>query len=295
MTAHTDLPLMIEAPKRRWLIDPVRGLSLGTPAQLMGIVNVTPDSFSDGGAHQSVEQAVVRAQAMQAAGAAWLDVGGESTRPGAAVVGARDECARVLPVITALTAVHLPISIDTSKAEVAEVALAAGAVMVNDVTAGADPGMFAVVAGARCPMVLMHMQGTPLTMQQAPTYADVVDEVLAFLVARLAAAVRAGIAEQAVVLDPGIGFGKRPEHNLSLLRALPRLVAETGRPLLLGVSRKAIIASAAGVDLPPGQRDALSHVVHAICAPWCALLRVHDVPGAAAAIRLSASLREGGH
>ena len=129
---------------------------------------------------------------------------------------------------------------------------------------------------------------------QAPTYADVVDEVLAYLVSRLAAAVRAGIAEQAVMVDPGIGFGKRPEHNLALLRALPRLVAETGRPVVLGVSRKSIIAQAAGVDVPPGQRDALSHVMHAVCAPWCALLRVHDVGGAAAAMRLTASVREGG-
>jgi dihydropteroate synthase len=291
MTVRTALPLLPDAPARRWVVDPARGLAVASPAGLMGIINATPDSFSDGGAHLAAGPAVAAATAMAAAGAAWLDVGGESTRPGAVPVDAASETARVLPVLAGLRPLGLPLSIDTAKAAVARAALAAGAAMVNDVSAGADPGMFAVVAEARCPMVLMHMQGTPVTMQQDPRYGDVVDEVLAFLALRLAAAVRAGVAEHAVLLDPGIGFGKRLEHNLALLRALPRLAAETGRPLVLGVSRKAMVAAAAGAELPAAARDGLSHLVHALCAPWCALLRVHDVPGAAAALRLGAGLR----
>jgi dihydropteroate synthase len=284
-------PSLTGAPARRWTIDARRGLSVATPAALMGIINATPDSFSDGARHAAPDAAEAAAARMRAAGAAWLDVGGESTRPGAPPVGLDEELARVIPVVRALHPLGLPISVDTAKAEVARRAIAAGAVLVNDVSAGADPAMFAVVAEAGCPVVLMHMQGTPATMQRAPAYADVVDEVRAFLAGRLAAAVRAGVREDAVLLDPGIGFGKTLEHNLALLRALPRLAAETARPLLLGVSRKAFLAAAGGVDLPPWGRDGLSHVAHAALAPWCALLRVHDVAGAAAALRLAAALR----
>lgn len=294
MTVQIALPLVPEAPVRRWVIDPARRLEVATPSGLMGILNATPDSFSDGGAHLTAERAFASAQVMRETGVTWLDIGGESTRPGAVAVPLDEELARVLPLIAALVPLGVPLSIDTAKPAVARAALGAGALMVNDVTAGGDQEMFAVVAEARCPMVLMHMQGTPHTMQHQPRYTDVVDEVLAFLVARLAAAVRAGIAEHALLLDPGIGFGKRLEHNLALLRALPRLAAETGRPLLLGVSRKSMVAAAAGVELSPERRDGLSHLLHALCAPWCALLRVHDVPGAAAALRLAAALREGG-
>jgi dihydropteroate synthase len=277
------------AVARRWTVAP--GLTLATPAALMGVVNVTPDSFSDGGLHADPAAALAAATAMRAAGAAWLDVGGESTRPGAQPVAVDEEIRRVVPVVTALAPLGLPISIDTAKAAVARAALAAGAAMVNDVSAGADPGMFPLVAAAGCPLVLMHMQGTPATMQRAPSYADVVDEVRAFLAARLAAAVAAGVREDAVLLDPGIGFGKTLAHNLALLRALPAIAAECGRPLLLGVSRKAFLAAAAGVELPPERRDGLAHLVHVALAPWCALLRVHDVAGAAAALRLAAALR----
>lgn len=280
---------------RRWVIDPARGLALATPAALMGIINATPDSFSDGGAHADPAAALVAATAMREAGAAWLDVGGESTRPGAAPVEAGAELARVLPVIAALRPLGLPISIDTAKAAVARAALAAGAAMVNDVSAGADPEMFAVVAEARAALVLMHMRGTPGTMQRDPRYDDVVDEVERHLLARMAAAVRAGVAEHAIVLDPGIGFGKTAAHNLALLRAAPRLAASTGRPLLLGVSRKSFLAAAAGAPAEPTRRDALSHVAHALLAPWCALLRVHDAAGAASALRLAQALAgEGG-
>ena len=277
------------ATARRWTVAP--GLVLATPAALMGVVNVTPDSFSDGCRHDDPTAALAVATAMRAAGAAWIDLGGESTRPGATAVTTAEELRRVLPAIAALVDLGLPISIDTSKAAVARAALAAGARMVNDVSAGADPEMFATVAAAGCPLVLMHMQGTPATMQRAPLYADVVDEVHAFLAARMAAAVAAGVREDAIVLDPGIGFGKSLAHNLALLRAVPALAAHSGRPLLLGVSRKAFLAVAAGVELPAAARDGLSHLVHAALAPHCALLRVHDIGGAAAALRLSSALR----
>lgn len=282
-------PSQAAVPVRRWTVAP--GVTLATPAALMGVLNVTPDSFSDGGRHADPAAAVAAATAMRAAGAAWLDVGGESTRPGAAPVDLAEELCRVVPAVAALRGIGLPISVDTAKAAVARAALAAGAAMVNDVTAGADPAMFPLVAEAGCPLVLMHMQGTPATMQRTPTYGDVVDEVRAFLAARLAAAVAAGVREDAVVLDPGIGFGKTLAHNLALLRAVPALAAECGRPLLVGVSRKTFLAAAAGVDLPPADRDGLSQVAHAALAPHCALLRVHDVPAAAAALRLAAALR----
>lgn len=276
---------------RRWVLDPVRGIHVATPAALMGILNATPDSFSDGGSHRDPAHAAVTAAAMVAAGATWLDVGGESTRPGAAPVCAADEIARVVPIITAVRTSGARISIDTRKGAVARAALSAGATMVNDVSAGADPDLLAAVAAAGCPLVLMHMQGDPTTMQRAPTYRDVVDDVLAVLHERMAVAVRAGVREDALVLDPGIGFGKTVAHNLALLQALPRLSAETGRPLLVGISRKSFLAQVTGSDASPAQRDAASHLVHAALAAHCAMLRVHDVAGAAQALRMSAALR----
>jgi dihydropteroate synthase len=278
---------------QRWVIDPVRGLTVSRPAAVMGILNTTPDSFSDGGRHLGVDSAVTAGCAMVRDGAAWLDVGGESSRPGAEPVSAQDEIARVVPVIKALRAAGItaPISIDTTKATVANAALGAGASAVNDITAGGDAQMFAVVAAHRCALILMHMQGTPRTMQVAPTYGDVVADVLAYLEGRMRAAVAAGIAESALLLDPGIGFGKTREHNLALLRALPRLNRELGRPLVLGVSRKSFLAGVSGHDLPAPERDAASHVVHALIAGDCALLRVHDVAGANAALRLRNALQ----
>jgi len=276
---------------RRWVLDPVRGISVATPATLMGILNATPDSFSDGGRHTDPAAALAMARAMVAAGATWLDVGGESTRPGAAPVDAATEIARVVPVIAAITTAGARVSIDTSKGAVARAALAAGASMVNDVTAGSDPDLLAAVAEAACPLVLMHMQGSPATMQRAPVYADVVDEVHAVLVERLQIAVRAGVREAAIVLDPGIGFGKTTAHNVALLQALPRLSQATGRPLLLGVSRKSFLVAVAGAADVPAERDAASHLVHAALAAHCAILRVHDVAGAANALRMGAALR----
>jgi dihydropteroate synthase len=279
----------------RWVVDPARGLVVARPAAVMGILNATPDSFSDGGRHLGVAAAVAAGVAMVRDGAAWLDVGGESSRPGAEPVTVAEECGRVLPVISALRAagVAVPISIDTTKAEVAEAALAVGASAVNDISAGGDPRMFPVVAAHGCPLVLMHMQGTPRTMQVAPTYGDVVEDVISYLEGRIRAAVAAGVDEAALLLDPGIGFGKSRDHNLALLRALPRMNHVLGRPLVLGVSRKSFLARVAGRDLPASERDAASHVVHALIAGACALLRVHDVAGARAALDLRNALEPG--
>lgn len=256
----------------------------GPSCALMGILNVTPDSFSDGGRYQDLAAAVAAAERMIADGATWIDVGGESTRPGANPVDAATEAARVLPVVRALAA-RGPgrISIDTRTAAVAGAALDAGATLVNDVSAGADPAMLPLVASRGCGIVLMHMQGEPRTMQQAPRYQDVVDEVCVFLESRLRAATAAGVREDAILLDPGIGFGKTTAHNLALIRALPDLGRRLGRPLVVGLSRKRFLGRLAGIG-DPAARDGLGHILHGLIAPWCALLRVHDVAGARAAL-----------
>ncbi|GDY14234.1 dihydropteroate synthase [Planctomycetota bacterium] len=264
----------------------------------MGIVNVSPDSFSDGCAGPDAAAAIA-AQHL-AAGATWIDVGGESTRPGAGPVTAEAELGRIVPAIRAIRAsCHAArISIDTSKAAVAAAALGAGADAVNDVTAGSDPDMLRLAAERHCPVVLMHSRGTPATMQGLASYSDVVIEVAEELAARIAAALAAGIAASLIIADPGIGFAKTAEHNLRLLAGLDRLrellAARCGftPPLLVGLSRKSFLAKAAGVDWPPAQRDGLSHIIHAAVADRCAVLRVHDVAGAAAAIRLAAALRQ---
>jgi dihydropteroate synthase len=278
----------------RWLIDPVRGIAVGRPAGVVGILNVTPDSFSDGGRYTTCDAAVQAAMAMVREGADWLDIGGESTRPGAAPVPAEAETARVVPMLAALRAagVRMPISIDTMKGAVAVQALAAGCDVVNDVSGGRDPHLLEVVASARCPLVLMHMRGDPQTMQVGPSYDDVVAEVESGLERCLRRAVAAGVRESAIVLDPGIGFGKTVAHNLALLAALPRFEAAFGRPLLVGVSRKSLLAAVTGMDGAAAGRDAASHAMHALLAGTCALLRVHDVAGARAAVRISSRLQE---
>ena len=224
-------------------------LDLTRHAHVMGILNVTPDSFSDGGEHASSDTALDHARRMIAEGAAIIDIGGESTRPGAAPVSAGDEIARTAPVIAALRAEWAGlISIDTSKAAVAAAAIAAGADIVNDVTGlRADPEMPRLCAGHRCGVVVMHMQGEPRTMQAAPSYDDVVAEVKRFFADRMAALTSAGIDPQAMCFDPGIGFGKTLHHNLALLRALDD-ISPPGRPLLLGVSRKSFIGRLLGSD-----------------------------------------------
>ena len=227
--------------------------------RIMGILNVTPDSFSDGGAHNDPAAAVAHAQAMADAGADVIDVGGESTRPGSQRVGADDQIRRVVPVIRELRAlpVALPsdvlISVDTTRAAVAEAALDAGADLINDVSAGRDDDtMFDFAAKRNAPVVLMHMLGAPATMQQDPNYDDVVAEIEAFLVQRAEAAQAAGVARDRIMIDPGIGFGKTKPHNLALLHALGRFVA-TGYPVLLGASRKRFMGAICNPR--PGPRD----------------------------------------
>jgi dihydropteroate synthase len=224
-------------------------LDLTRRGQMMGILNVTPDSFSDGGRHWGAERALGHARLMIAEGAAIIDIGGESTRPGAAPVSAVDEIQRTVPVVSALRAEWDGlISIDTSKAAVAEAALAAGADIVNDVTGlRGDPAMADVCAANGCGVVVMHMRGEPQTMQAAPQYADVVAEVREFFVARMEALTRVGIHPEALCFDPGIGFGKALHHNLALLRTLGDL-SPAGRPLLLGVSRKSFIGALLGTN-----------------------------------------------
>lgn len=226
-----------------------RPLDLSQRARVMGILNVTPDSFSDGGEHFGGGTALCHARRMIAEGAELIDIGGESTRPGAAAVAAEEEIARTVPVIAALREEWDGlISIDTSKAAVAEAALASGADIVNDVSGLlADPRMAAVCAASGCGVVVMHMQGRPQTMQESPQYTDVVAEVRAFFAERLKTLTAAGIAPEALCFDPGIGFGKNLDHNLALLRALGEL-SPVGRPLLLGISRKSFIGKILATD-----------------------------------------------
>jgi dihydropteroate synthase len=248
--------------------------------RVMGILNVTPDSFSDGGAHFAPEAALAQARRLIAEGAEILDVGGESTRPGAAPIEAEVEIARVVPVIEALRGeTSVPISIDTMKPAVARAAVAAGAAIWNDVTALTwSPDSLAAAAGLGCEVVLMHMQGEPRSMQAEPAYDDVVEEVCGFLAARAEAAMAAGVARDRIWLDPGIGFGKhRISHNLPLLAGLDRVVA-LGFPVLLGASRKSFIGALDPGSAPP--HDRLGGSIAAAlagAAAGVAAVRVHDV------------------
>ncbi len=260
---------------------------------VMGVVNVTPDSFSDGGRYYDADRAVAHGERLAEEGADILDIGGESTRPGAAPVSAAEEVRRVVPVIERLRAkTGVPISIDTFKSEVARAALDAGADIVNDVTAlRGDPAMAALVARERVPLVLMHMQGTPQTMQHNPSYENVVEEVVAFLRRKAEEAEDAGIAADAIVVDPGIGFGKNLDHNLALLRGLPALAA-LGFPLLVGASRKAFIGRI--LDLGPDERLEGSIAAAVAAALGGAhIIRVHDVKEAVRALRVADALRFG--
>jgi dihydropteroate synthase len=244
----------------------------------MGIVNVTPDSFSDGGAHFSPDQAVAHGLRLAAEGADILDIGGESTRPGATPVSAAEEAERVLPVITALAAqVAVPLSIDTTKAEVARKALAAGAEMVNDVSAlSFDQEMEHVVAARKVPVVLMHMRGTPQTMQHDIQYQSLVDDIRRFLEERIEHAVRAGIALENIIIDPGIGFGKSIEKdNLTILRNLAVFTA-LGRPVLVGTSRKGFIGKLLGTPVHEREEGTAATVAIAVYN-GAHIVRVHDV------------------
>ena len=262
---------------------------------VMGVLNVTPDSFSDGGRFASLDAAVARGEAMAAAGADWLDVGGESTRPGAEPVSEAVELDRVLPVLAALRGrVDIPLSIDTRKPAVARAAIGAGAAMWNDVTAlmGGDASL-STAAALRCPVVLMHMKGEPRTMQDGPRYEDVLAEVCGWLLARADAAMAAGVAREAIWLDPGIGFGKALEHNMALLAHLDRLVA-LGFPVLLGVSRKRTVRAIDATAIDPDDRlgGSLAMALHGARA-GTAMLRVHDVRETVQALKVQAAILGG--
>ena len=259
----------------------------------MGVLNVTPDSFSDGGEFLDAGAAVAHGARLAADGADLIDVGGESTRPGAEPVSEAVERDRVIPVVTALAAEgSVPLSIDTSKAAVASAALAAGASFVNDVTAfRADAGMAAVVAEAGAEVCLLHMKGEPRTMQDDPRYEDVVSEVKAFLEERLAFAVGEGVDEQKVWLDPGIGFGKTLQHNLELLRRLDEIVA-IGRPVVVGVSRKRFLGTLTG--RPEREREAGTAAANVLAFERGAtMFRVHEVGPTRDALTIASATLEG--
>jgi len=261
----------------------------------MGVINVTPDSFSDGGRFLDARAATAQGRRLAAEGAAILDVGGESTRPGAEPVAADQERERVVPVIAALAADGVArLSVDTSKVEVARAALDAGAGLVNDVTAfRSAPDLAGLVAdrGAEC--CLMHMQGEPRTMQRDPRYDDVVAEVKAFLEARLAFAVGEGVAEERVLLDPGIGFGKTIDHNLELLRRLGEIVA-LGRPVVVGTSRKSFLGRLTGRGVDERVPGTIASSLIAFQA-GATVLRVHDVAPVRDALLVAAAVRSGAH
>ncbi|MFM7718011.1 MAG: dihydropteroate synthase [Actinomycetota bacterium] len=251
-------------------------LACGERTLVMGVLNVTPDSFSDGGRHLAAADAIEAGRRMVGDGADVLDVGGESTRPGAEPVDEAEECRRVLPVVEGLAGLGVPISIDTTKPGVARAATAAGASIVNDVSGARDPEMLDVVRETGAGLVLMHMRGDPRTMQDAPTYGDVVAEVKEYLRERVETAVFAGVAPEQLAIDPGIGFGKDLDHNLRLLRCLGAF-ADLRRPVLVGPSRKRFIGAILG-DLPVGERlEGTAGAVAWLAAIGADVVRVHDV------------------
>lgn len=287
---------LLAAPNERVLRVGDKVFPLGRRTLVMGVVNVTPDSFSDGGKFLDAGQAIAQGEALARAGADLLDVGGESSRPGAAPVGPGEELRRVLPVVRRLReSTGVPISIDTTKAAVAEEAIAAGASLVND-TSGltADPALLGVVANAKAKAALcvMHMQGTPQTMQAAPRYQDVVEEVLAFLHGAAGRAVEAGLSPEQVLVDPGIGFGKTAGHNLALLRRLADL-RQLGHPVLVGTSRKSFLGTLSG-GKPAAERlwATLGSVAAVAALGGADVVRVHDVAEARDALAVADAIRQ---
>ncbi|PIE63896.1 MAG: dihydropteroate synthase [Desulfobacterales bacterium] len=258
--------------------------------KIMGILNVTPDSFSDGGDHFSCDNAVSQAEKMIEEGADIIDIGGESTRPYSDAVAEKDEIERVVPVIRALRGrTDIPISIDTKKAAVAKEALAAGADIINDISAlQSDPAMIDLVCATDCPVIIMHMQGDPKTMQIAPRYHDVVSEVKAFFSERLRFLAEKGVKKERLIIDPGIGFGKTLEHNLSLIKHLDTF-ASLGLPLLLGHSRKSFLGAITGRDAK--MRDLPTAVIAALVRhSHVAIVRVHNVADTRDALQIAAAL-----
>lgn len=277
----SDFIHWLQSPPRRTLV--------------MGVLNVTPDSFSDGGRFESIDRAVAQAEAMAAEGADLIDIGGESTRPGSSPVPEAEQIARVAPVIREVSRrVPITLSVDTTRAAVAQAALDAGATLINDICAGIDdPAMLPLTARAGAPIVLMHMKGTPATMQADPRYVDVVREVGEFLRQRLAAAVQAGIAAERVLLDPGIGFGKTVEHNLELLRGLDELAA-IGRPLVVGTSRKGFIGRITGVADPGDRLFGTAATVAWSVEHGAGIVRVHDVGPMSQVVRMIEAIQPKG-
>jgi dihydropteroate synthase len=274
-----------------------RRIDLGH-ARVMGVLNITPDSFSDGGrwyrdGKPALERVLRRAAQMATHGAAIVDIGGESTRPGAAPVGEQEEIDRVLPVVEAVgTRIDVAISVDTSSPRLMREAAAAGAHLVNDVRALARPGALEAAAASGMAVCLMHMQGEPPTMQRAPAYVDVVSEVCEFLLSRVVACAAAGIARERLVIDPGFGFGKTQAHNLALFRALPRLVA-LGLPVLVGVSRKSMIARVLGSSARARLAGGLALATLAAGA-GAKLLRTHDVRATHDVLAMTAAVAAAG-
>ncbi len=259
----------------------------------MGVLNVTPDSFFDGGRYDQVESAVQHGLAMAEAGAAFIDVGGESTRPGAQPVSDEDELRRVIPVIEELAArISVPISIDTSKPRVMQKAVAAGATLINDIYALRAPGALETAAALPAAICLMHMQGEPRTMQAAPQYLDVVSEVRCFLEQRIGACSKAGIAPDRLLLDPGIGFGKRPEHNLALLARVADLKVH-GRPVLIGVSRKSMFQALLSRSVDQRLAGGLAVATASVLA-GASVIRTHDVSETLDAIKIARVLMSAG-
>jgi dihydropteroate synthase len=267
-----------------------RTLSFADRPLVMGIVNVTPDSFSDGGRHDTLQGALAHALKLAEDGADLLDIGGESTRPGSTPVPLEEEVRRVVPVVRELARrTTIPLSVDTSKAEVARQSIEAGAQIINDVTALADPAMPELARATSAGVILMHMQGTPQTMQLDPRYDDVVNEIISFFEARLQVLTDLGIAAERIVVDPGIGFGKTVEHNIQLLARLEELT-RLDRPICLGVSRKKFFGKL--LDRPVGERLAGSLAVacFAMCRGAAQILRVHDVKETRDAVVMLAAL-----
>jgi dihydropteroate synthase len=267
-------------------------LQFDVPA-VMGILNVTPDSFSDGGLFTGRDAALRQAETMARDGAAIIDIGGESTRPGAAAVSEQEELDRVIPVVeAAVAAVDVPVSVDTSKPGIMRAAVGAGAAMINDIRALREDGALEAAAALGVPVCLMHMQGSPRTMQREPAYGDVVAEVREFLADRVRACVAAGVAEDRVVIDPGFGFGKAPRHNIELLANLRQLRA-IGRPILVGLSRKSTLGDLTGRVVGERMPASIAAAVIAV-VEGAQIVRAHDVRETVDALRVAAAVMKKG-
>ncbi len=252
------------------------GFDLQARPLVMGILNITPDSFSDGGQFQSLEFALSRAEEMVAEGVDLIDIGGESSRPGAPALALADELRRVMPVLYALRELGKPLSVDTYKPQVMREAILAGVDMINDINGFRAPGALEAVVGSDCALCVMHMQNAPQTMQQQPVYMDVVAEVIAFLRGRVDAMLAVGIERQRICIDPGFGFGKTVEHNYALLRAIGRMQEELGLPVLAGLSRKTMIGAMTGKPVEQRLAGSLGGALAAV-AQGARIVRVHDV------------------